>query len=374
MKKVLALVLAVMMMATVAFAANPDTGGSTGVIDNTIGTDGVLGGIPGVGVNPDGKVIIKAGAFENSNGENLGSLLRKGDFSSENFTVTTKRFEKGANLVKSVEFDDDENYIAVKLNDNYDLKRTDTINLVIKEIKISAKRKVNEDVTKNSKWTCNKETIDPDVDTLDYRVGYAIVRVEISDDFDVPVDKDSGVVEDVSGSDDSRSVIYSPNGNLVKFVKGTASYGTANIEFGDVAYASGRVYKDDTVFLKFNEDVNVDLVKKYPDADLSFVNFKGAPTFNSNMELEIYADEDQYIYEVKDNKIAACSLKWDDEAYAFTGKVRTLGAYVISDTKLSIDTTAADGNPDTGANDVVGIATALAAVALVSAAAVSLKK
>ena len=372
MKKVLALVLAVMMMATVAFAANPDTGGSTGVIDNTIGTDGVLGGINGVGVNPDGKVIIKAGAFENSNGENLGSLLRKGDFSSENFTVTTKRFEKGANLVKSVEFDDDENYIAVKLNDNYDLKRTDTINLVIKEIKISAKRKVNEDVTKNSKWTCNKETIDPAVDTLDYRVGYAIVRVEISDDFDVHVDKDSGVVEDVSASDDSRSVIYSPNGNLVKFVKGTASYGTANIEFGDVAYASGRVYKDDTVFLKFNEDVNVDLVKKYPDADLSFVNFKGAPTFNSNMELEIYADEDQYIYEVKDNKIAACSLKWDDEAYAFTGKVRTLGAYVISDTKLSIDTTAADGNPDTGANDVVGIATALAAVALVSAAAVSL--
>ena len=374
MKKVLALVLAVMMMATVAFAANPDTGGSTGVIDNTIGTDGVLGGINGVGVNPDGKVIIKAGAFENSNGENLGSLLRKGDFSSENFTVTTKRFEKGANLVKSVEFDDDENYIAVKLNDNYDLKRTDTINLVIKEIKISAKRKVNEDVTKNSKWTCNKETIDPAVDTLDYRVGYAIVRVEISDDFDVHVDKDSGVVEDVSASDDSRSVIYSPNGNLVKFVKGTASYGTANIEFGDVAYASGRVYKDDTVFLKFNEDVNVDLVKKYPDADLSFVNFKGAPTFNANMELEIYADEDQYIYEVKDNKIAACSLKWDDEAYAFTGKVRTLGAYVISDTKLSIDTTAADGNPDTGANDVVGIATALAAVALVSAAAVSLKK
>ena len=363
MKKVLALVLAVMMMATVAFAADP-----------TIGGDGVLTGIDGNGVNPGGKIIIKASAFQNAAGDDLGTLLRKGDFSSENFTVTTKRFEKGANLVKSVEFDDDENYIAVKLNDNYDLKRTDTINLVIKEIKISAKRKVNEDVTKNSKWTCNKETIDPAVDTLDYRVGYAIVRVEISDDFDVHVDKDSGVVEDVSASDDSRSVIYSPNGNLVKFVKGTASYGTANIEFGDVAYASGRVYKDDTVFLKFNEDVNVDLVKKYPDADLSFVNFKGAPTFNSNMELEIYADEDQYIYEVKDNKIAACSLKWDDEAYAFTGKVRTLGAYVISDTKLSVDATAADGNPDTGANDVVGIATALAAVALVSAAAVSLKK
>ena len=163
---------------------------------------------------------------------------------------------------------------------------------------------------------------------------------------------------------------------LVKFVKadGGPAYGDATITFGEAASASGRVYKDDVVYLEYDEDVNVDIVKKYPDADLSFVTFKGAPTFNSNMELEIYADEDTYIYEVKDNKIAPCSLKWDDDAYAFTGKVRTLGAYVVSDTKLSVDTTAADGNPDTGANDVVGIATALAAVALVSAAAVSLKK
>ena len=46
-----------------------------------------------------------------------------------------------------------------------------------------------------------------------------------------------------------------------------------------------------------------------------------------------------------------------------------------SDKKLSVSAPAAGSeNPDTGANDVVGIATALAAVALVSAAAVSLKK
>ncbi len=371
MKKVLALVLAVMMMATVAFAADP-----------TIGGDGVLTGIDGNGVNPGGKIIIKASAFQNAAGDDLGTLLRKGDFSSENFSVTTKRFEKGSNLVKSVEFDDDENYVAVKLNDDYDMKRTDTVNLVIKEIKLTAKRKVNDDVTKNSKWTCDEDTITAP-DTVDFRVGYGLVEVGIEDDFDVYVDSGDGVTSTEVSSDNggnaetggsSRAIVKTATGNLVKFIKKDASYGTANIEFGDVAYASGRVYKDDTVFLKFNEDVDVDIVKKYPDADLSFVNFKGAPTFNSNMELEIYADEDTYIYEIKDGKIAPCNLKWDDDAYAFTGKVRTLGAYVISDTKLSVDATTADGNPDTGANDVVGIATALAAVALVSAAAVSLKK
>ena len=52
---------------------------------------------------------------------------------------------------------------------------------------------------------------------------------------------------------------------------------------------------------------------------------------------------------------------------------------VMSDKPLPVDAIeapegTAPANPDTGANDVVGIATALAAVALVSAAAVSLKK
>ena len=360
MKKVLALVLAVMMMATVAFAAD-------------IGTDGTVIDGDRQGKNPGDSITIAASAFKNSDNENLDDLLRNGDFSSENFTVTTKRFEKGGNLVKAVEFDDDDNVVKVKLNDDFDMKRTDTINLVIKEIKITAKRTVNEDVKKNSKWTCNEKTVA--AGKLDWSVGYTLAEVKIAGDFDVKVTKDSGVYSDTYEGPVGRAVVKAdPWSPLVKFIEGDATYGTANIDFDGVAYASGRVYKNETVFLKFNEDVNVDLVKKYPEADLSFVNFKGAPTFNSNMEVEIYADEDTYIYEVKDNKIAPCSLKWDEDSYAFTGKVRTLGSYVISDTKLSVETTAADGNPDTGANDVVGIATALAAVALVSAAAVSLKK
>ena len=366
MKKVLALVLAVMMMATVAFAAdNADTGGSNAIVGG--GTDKVeIGGeagdpgAEGVQALPGGKIALKASAFTKGDDNLAEALERNGDFSSENFSVTTK----GSNLVKSVEFDDDNNYVVVKLNDNYDLKVKDTINLTIKEIKVSAKKKLNDGkVAKGSKWTYVGET--------DFRVGHTQLEVNITDDMELYVDSGNGVT-----ANDGVPVprIATGTAKLVKFVKGDASYGTATINFGDLATATGRVYKDDVVYLDYNEDVNVDIVKKYPDADLTFLEFKGAPTFNSNFEVEIYADEDQYIYELKDGKISATSLKWDEDSYAFTGKARTLGAYVISDTKLSVETTAADGNPDTGANDVVGIATALAAVALVSAAAVSLKK
>ena len=364
MKKVLALVLAVMMMATVAFAASIG-----GEMDQDFSTNGV---------NPGDSIVIYPEAFQNNDGVKLSDELpSRGYFSSENFTVNTKRFEKGSTMVKAVEFDDDDNVLKIKLNDYFDMKRTDNVNLILREIKITAKRtleKDNKKVSKNSKWTCD---VDSAADCANnsgvaFRVGYQVLEVPIEDDFELRVTKDSGAVYE-DGIAPLALDTATGSGNLVKFVAGDA-YGTVNLDFEDVAYATGRVYKNDLVFLKFNQDVDTDIVKKYPDADLTFVNFKGAPTFNSNMELEIYADEDMYIYEVKDKKVAPCNLKWDEDSYAFTGKVRTLGAYVISDTKLNIETAAADGNPDTGANDVVGIATALAAVALVSAAAVSLKK
>ena len=54
---------------------------------------------------------------------------------------------------------------------------------------------------------------------------------------------------------------------------------------------------------------------------------------------------------------------------------KRIGKAFNTDIKLNVSAAAdTTENPDTGANDVVGIATALAAVALVSAAAVSLKK
>ena len=72
-------------------------------------------------------------------------------------------------------------------------------------------------------------------------------------------------------------------------------------------------------------------------------------------------------------------VNWDEDEGCYILKTRQMpGTMVFSDKPLPIDDLPVNEtpveNPDTGANDVVGIATALAAVALVSAAAVSLKK
>ena len=141
-------------------------------------------------------------------------------------------------------------------------------------------------------------------------------------------------------------------------------------------------------------DPLTDILKKYADvdADLTFLNFPGEPTFNATATVRFYKEEGTYIYQNKGGKLSAVTVdaasagsagqtagnvKWDDDEGCYVLRTRTLGKYVFSDKPLNVSAasdSAATTNPDTGANDVVGIASALAAVALVSAAAVSLKK
>ena len=90
------------------------------------------------------------------------------------------------------------------------------------------------------------------------------------------------------------------------------------------------------------------------------------------------------MYEMKDGKLVETSATWDEDASAFVLKTKTLGSYVLSDKALkNVSSSSSDSgsssngsvtNPDTGANDVIGVAAALGIVALISAAAVSMKK
>ena len=104
--------------------------------------------------------------------------------------------------------------------------------------------------------------------------------------------------------------------------------------------------------------------------------------------IEIEADEDVYIYTYdKNGKVTDAGFKFvvekDPRTGAETGTwtltTNTLGALLITDGPLTASAagTTEGGtttNPGTGANDVVGVAAALAVVALVSGAAISLKK
>ncbi len=111
--------------------------------------------------------------------------------------------------------------------------------------------------------------------------------------------------------------------------------------------------------LKNNRDFNKEFAAMYDYANIDFINFVKTPSYNKNVTVYIYADEDAYIYEVTaDGAKEIKGLKWDEDYEAWTFKTRTLKSYAISDVELTEktvtedkDDTTTDGgkeNPDTG--------------------------
>ena len=112
--------------------------------------------------------------------------------------------------------------------------------------------------------------------------------------------------------------------------------------------------------LKNNRNFNKEFAGMYDYANIDFINFVKTPSFNKNGTVYIYADEDEFIYEVTaDGAKEIKGLKWDEDYEAWTFKTRTLGSYAISDVELD-EKTKTEGknesskpeggkeNPDTG--------------------------
>ena len=111
--------------------------------------------------------------------------------------------------------------------------------------------------------------------------------------------------------------------------------------------------------VKNNTDFNKEFAAMYDYANIDFINFEYAPSFNKTGVAYIYADEDAFIYEVTaDSAKEIAGLKWDEDYEAWTFKTRKLTSYAISDVELGEktvtddkDDTTTDGgkeNPDTG--------------------------
>lgn len=271
------------------------------------------------------------------------------------FAISKVEYTKGRELIESVKFDG-EGTVEVKTKANYKLESPSIDNVVIKNITLTAKKDTGitvdtVEVKKNTKLELGKKDVS-------VAVGYAVEEIEISSEFTADVNSD--VITKFTGSD----------------------YGLATMDFfgGDIS-VDVRVYKNEKYNFTNDNKANLDVVKANPDAELTFYNFSAAPEFSSNATISISADEDSFIYEIKDGKLVKTSFKWDKDAYSFVGKSRTLGSYVVSDVELKAIAASEveDGkddakNPNTGANDVVGVAVALAAISLVAAGAVSIKK
>jgi len=147
-----------------------------------------------------------------------------------------------------------------------------------------------------------------------------------------------------------------------------------------------KMVKNEKAFMFNNEDMIDAVDEKYGDTDarIDCYTFGGSPKFTNDAAFKLQADyANQYFVYTWDGKLHKQDYKWDSINGVYTWTTKTPTSYVISDKELTAadetaktDTTtdAATKNPDTGANDVVGVAAALAVVSLVAGAAVSLKK
>ncbi len=108
--------------------------------------------------------------------------------------------------------------------------------------------------------------------------------------------------------------------------------------------------------LTCNHTFNSAVAAKYDVGEhFDFYNFTKTPSFNRTGVVYLAAEEDMYVYEVKDGALVAIKgLKYDEDMGAFTWKTRTLGSYVVSDVEVAAASAAAaapaaeKANPSTG--------------------------
>ena len=351
MKKILALVLAVAMLSTVAFAGTFAWNGHA---------------------NPGDTLKLGASAFAGTTAAAGSDPLANGmdnyDFTSDNFAVTAK-WKKGADLVESVKFDDVKVKITLKDSTSLTVDTNKAPNVVLDKITVKAKKSIK-------KWDAatNKEVfVMRSGNTYEYKNADATKQLWVG--YDVT----SGAA-DVEVDDVTTLVA----GDFTKVVKNKTAGRDVNVQWNTALYSAdqfsleGKVYVGDKIFFDFDKeysDAAKDLAKKNEDATIDYTKIT-LDGLSASHKIVLSAEKDAKVYKLVDGKLAPSGLTWNEDEYGFVGKIRSTTEYVVSDIELKGVTTGGSetSNPDTGANDVVGIAAALAVVSLVAAGAVSLKK
>jgi len=168
------------------------------------------------------------------------------------------------------------------------------------------------------------------------------------------------------------------------------------VAFGcEELYGVVKMNKDEATQLSVSNDLDDDVldeIEEYlgedfvDDAIIEYYQFETRAFKNEvSFSYEAYAEDPHYFYLWDGETMTELDAVYDDdedvEAYVWTSIAE--GVIVISDEEVvaadevSGESDSENGetkNPDTGANDVVGVAAALAVVSLVAAGAIALKK
>ena len=187
--------------------------------------------------------------------------------------------------------------------------------------------------------------------------------------------------------------------------------GTATFNFNDDAYFTVRMFGGDKVMLDFDRTYDKAIADRYIE-DLYFYNFRGElDEFSATGTLTIPVGQEMFMYQIVNGALKATDAVYSEENEAMELKTRTLGNYVLTPTKLDIsaevevETPATDAgnnsssttqttpgygentetndylsggsdkvNPETGADDLVGLMASLAVLSLVGGVALSRKR
>ena len=187
--------------------------------------------------------------------------------------------------------------------------------------------------------------------------------------------------------------------------------GTATFNFNDDAYFTVRMFGGDKVMLDFDRTYDKAIADRYIE-DLYFYNFRGElDEFSATGTLTIPVEQEMFMYQIVNGALKATDAVYNEENEAMELKTRTLGNYVLTPTKLDIsaevetETPSTDAsnnggstsqpapgygensetndylsggsdkvNPETGADDLVGLMASLAVLSLVGGVALSRKR
>ena len=380
MKKVLALVLAVIMVCTMAMAATVSsaigTSGSAGVTPSTTKYDIVPGGTNYYVALTDKNLYFKDNKFVPEKNKIDIDYAAGSDLVASAGWVkidkTTQDLTKG--IVCGTEDTVAYQYQIVLKNDFTRVADGKSFDFSISKITLNATGWELQTV-----WEADEDA----GDVIKADVGYEVV------DIDVAVSSAGVTTFDAVPGKINKIVSIVKNGTTPLESATLKIIGTSTTVTGKT-YAKGTLNKGAAFYVVKAADM-----PEFADADLAktgtlspavakIVNNNNLPMAGVLEQTDVNAAKLYKVYAKGiDGKVSSVAATLDNGVLKFN--VPVLSTVIVTTDVLTVTGTASTGtttgttpgsttNPGTGANDVVGVAAALAVVALVSGAAISLKK
>ena len=383
MKKVLALVLAVIMVCTMAMAV---TVGKPGAY-----TPGSAAAVTPAGfqvITPGESIVFTVEELYSVEGTDKAYYNTDGKFVPAKNTVTVT-FAAGSNLIASqgwVETEKDvyKYVIATKENDTAALdNKADIVisKIVTKAWGVNDPINTYEFAKKDKYLICGTGMAEAGLNNASYDAQNYAKEITDTANFMFYMAFDYG-----RQADNTTIVAGTKNAAIVADVLYTVKEGAA---VTDKAYAWSVTQGDCTLArdLKVGETLYFNTIGAYEPttaiqkdiwAKEASITKMIESTIVPNAVVDVVvnnAKEGSKLYMVTSAGLVDLGAKFDDNG-VLKATVKVTGPIIMSDKALTAATTTpgTTTNPGTGANDVVGVAAALAVVALVSGAAISLKK